>query len=166
MPSPSSVIKSLLSVFVFAVLCWFAIGQCLYIRRERSTHGALYQLCAANTLALGELCRQYEEAHGVRPASLSDLLPLATNRTWIFSCALANSPQFEKIEAPWVGPSNGATSLRITYLYFTNTPEGVRIMCPVWHPELTAIDETGSRRNVDRQTWQSIRTRLADRLRR
>ncbi len=163
MPSWFSVGKSLLFLFVFAVLCWFALGQYLHIRRERGAYRALSHLCMENTQALGELCRQYEQAHGARLASLSDLVPLATNRTWIFSCALVDNPKFEKIESAGAEPSNGATSLRITYLYFTNTLEGVRILCPVWHPELTAGDETDSIRDVDRQTWERIRKRVTDR---
>ena len=161
MSSWSSVGKTFLFLCVFALLCWFALGQYLHLRRERGASRALSHLCMENTRALGELCRQFEKMHGAPPSSLADLIPLATNRTWIFSCALVNNPKFEKIESAGAGPNGESPA--ITYLYFTNAIEGVRIMCPVGHPKLTAVDEAGSIRDVDRQTWETIRNRLAGR---
>lgn len=155
-----SVGKAALVLLAIALLCWFALGQVLDMRRQNGASRALAYLCMEDTRALGELCRQYEQMNASPPTCLADLVSLATNRPWIFSCGLVDKPKYDRIMAPIPSVTNGVSSIRITYLYFTNAVEGVRIMCPAWHPRLTAVDVSGAIRDVDRETWDRISWRI------
>jgi hypothetical protein len=158
----ASFTKAVLLVLGLTIVSCSAVTH--YLDEQRAKSGLLTQsdYCKENIRTLGELLRQYEQVHGVPPDSLSDLVPLETNRTCVFSCDLADCEKFEKIKFGGAVSSNCATSPVITYLYFSSAPEGVRIMCPVWHPELKAVDKNGSTRVVDRTTWERIKLRIED----
>jgi len=162
--SLSTIGKMALLFVILGLLCWLALGQYLHARREPAAYRALSHICTDNVQQLAEVCKQYQTMHGTWPPNIRALIPLATNRRWIFSCALIDNPKFELlIDPPPIQQMRDVSPpIRITYLYFTNAVQGVRLICPAWQEGLTAIDATGEVIKVDREKWQTLKQALSN----
>lgn len=120
--------------------------------------GVLASTCRVHMELLANAYRAHCGSHGTAPQSLEEfrLFNHRTDRPVESECPLVRmslSGRIGKFTAPALGlPAEPCN----TYVYFAYGCEGMRIVCPVWHPGAVAVTTEGSVVPVDRALWDRL----------